>query len=102
MKRLAALALTISLPCAVLAQASEAASAPAAARAEPAVQRTVVEDEGVRIDELRVRGQNRRIAVQSKALGAAPYEIVMPEAARDMSQAHGGAAGRSVWQLFGF
>jgi hypothetical protein len=100
----ALVALSISLPIAAHAQAAPAGDAPAsaAARSEPAVQRTVVEDQGVRIDELRVRGQNRRIAVQSKALGAAPYEIVMPDAARDMSQASGGAAGHSVWSLFGF
>jgi hypothetical protein len=80
--------------------ADTAASAPA--RREPAVQRTVVEDNGVRIEELRVRGQNQRITVQSKALGAAPYEIITPDGARDMSQARGGAAGHSVWHLFGF
>ncbi len=110
MKRLAAalIAPLIALPCAVSAQspvsvapaADSAASAPA--RREPAVQRTVVEDDGVRIEELRVRGQNRRITVQSKVLGAAPYEIVTPDGARDMSQARGGAAGHSVWHLFGF
>ena len=106
-------ALSLTLPCAARAAdsagAADTVAAPAAdtaastpARREPAVQRTVVEDKGVRIEELRVRGQNQRITVQSKALGAAPYEIITPDGARDMSQARGGAAGHSVWHLFGF
>jgi hypothetical protein len=111
MNRLAAASLTllISLPCAVLAETATTVVAPAAAaaasaptRPEPAVQRTVIEDDGVRIEELRVRGQNQRITVQSKTRGAAPYEIITPEGGRDLSQGRGGAAGHSVWHLFGF
>ena len=82
-------------------------AAPVAARAEPepAVQRTVVEDDGVRIEETRVRGQVQRIVVRSKVggkLGAvAPYEIITGDPARDPAQERR-AAGQRVWHILSF
>jgi hypothetical protein len=72
--------------------------------AEPAVQRIVVEDEGARIEELRVRGQVQRITVKPK--NAREYEIVAPVGGRDPSQNRAnqqpGAGGQRVWKLFNF
>ncbi len=71
------------------------------AEPEPAVQRTVVEDDGVRIEETRVRGQLQRVVVRSKVAGARPYEIVTGDPARDPAQERR-AAGQRVWHIFSF
>jgi hypothetical protein len=70
-------------------------------RAEPEITRTGVEDDKVRIDELRVRGQVQRITISPKASGVRPYEIVPADAGRDASQSKG-LTGQSLWQLFSF
>jgi hypothetical protein len=71
---------------------------------EPKVERIVVEDEKVRIEELRVRGQTQRVVVKPK--NAAEYEIVAPAQGRDPSQnrANGnpGAGGQRVWNVLKF
>jgi hypothetical protein len=71
---------------------------------EPQVQHIVVEDDGARIEELRVRGQTQRIVVKPK--NAREYEIVPSTSGRDPSQNRGGqqpgAAGQRVWNLFRF
>ena len=68
---------------------------------EPAVVRTVSEDDAVRIEELRVRGQTRRIVVRSKLPGAPAYEIGTATDGRDLSQDRR-SEGRSLWQVFAF
>jgi hypothetical protein len=79
-----------------------AAAQPADARPEPKVERLVSEDDGVRIEELRVRGQTQRIVVQPKK-GGATYEIVPADGGRDMSQSGGrAAAGQRVWPMLKF
>ena len=70
-------------------------------KSEPEIKRSVVEDDKVRIEELRVRGQVQRIVVSPKASGVRPYEIVPPDAARDASQSKG-LSGQRLWQLFSF
>lgn len=85
----------------LVAAACSAAAAQVPSRSEPAVQRTVVEDDHVRIEELRVRGQLQRITVSPKASGVQPYQIVPPEG-RDLSQQSKGISGQRVWQLFSF
>jgi hypothetical protein len=70
--------------------------------AEPHVQRIVSEDDNVRIDELRVRGQTREIVVQHKAVSGSRYEIIPSEGGRDPSTQDGRAAGQRVWRLFSF
>lgn len=62
---------------------------------------TVIEDDGVRIEETRLRGQARRISVQSKLGGARAYEILVGPPGRDPSQDRG-AAGQRAWSLFDF
>lgn len=97
-------------PCLLLALATlpaRAAEADAASRgaAEPKVQRSVVEDDNARIEELRVRGQTQRIVVRSKRGGGSTYEVIPGDAAREMSAGHGstrGAAGQRVWNVMSF
>ena len=68
---------------------------------EPEVKHSIVEDDKVRIEELRVRGQVQRITVSPKASGVRPYEIVPPDPGRDASQ-NKGLSGQRLWQLFSF
>ena len=82
--------------------AAQPLAGPAAAdSAEPVVQRTVVEDEGSRISELRVRGQVQRITVQPKVGGAKAYEILPGEGGHAPGEGRG-AAGQRVWQVLSF
>jgi hypothetical protein len=79
------------------------ASAPAQSkRADPEIRRSVVEDDHVKIEELRVRGQVQRITISPKASGVRPYEIAPPDSGRDPSQPSKGISGHSLWQLFSF
>jgi|OpeIllAssembly_1097287.scaffolds.fasta_scaffold151737_2 hypothetical protein len=85
-------------PVAVAAPAG-AASTPARDRLTPTL--TVIEDDGVRIEEKRLRGQPQRITVQSKVGAARPYEIIVGTDGRDPSKDRG-AVGQSAWSLFDF
>lgn len=70
---------------------------------EPGVQETVVEDDGARIDELKVRGRSKRIVVKPK--NGPAYEIIPPGIGSDISQgARGtnGAVGKRVWPVLSF
>ena len=74
-----------------------------ASPAEPAVQRSVIEDESVRIEELRVRGEVRSIHVQPR--GARAYEVLPASGGRDMAPGPGtgrAAAGQRVWSVLSF
>ena len=71
--------------------------------AEPKVQRSVIEDDSVRIEELRVRGLSTSLVVKPKH--ANEYEVVPTPGGRDPSQGRGGsqgAAGQRVWNIFKF
>lgn len=70
---------------------------------EPAVQRQVTEDDQVRIEELKVRGQTQSITVTSKLRGlkGSQYEVVPDSGARDPSQP-GHANGQRVWRVLSF
>lgn len=68
---------------------------------EPAVQRSVHEDDGARIEELRVRGLNHRLLVRPKAASAPAYEIVPADPGHDATTQQR-SAGRARWQLFTF
>jgi hypothetical protein len=103
MKQLFAIALVgMVIPCG--AQPASKAVAPG----EPEVQRNVIEDTGVRIDELRVRGQVQRITVSPKFGGKAKYEIITGGGATDIpgginaGRGAAGTAGKSAWNLFAF
>ena len=95
-----ALALALLAPVARAQEGDRAASR----TAEPSVQRTVVEDDRVRIEELRVRGQLQRVVVTPKG-GARPYEVLVGEGGRpvqDGSGASRGGAGQRVWHVLSF
>jgi hypothetical protein len=62
----------------------------------------VAEDDLVRVEELRVRGESRNILVQPKTPGARPYQIVPPTGAQDPSQRGRQPAGTSLWRMFSF
>jgi Protein of unknown function (DUF2782) len=84
------------------AASAQAEPAPPASHAEPAVQRTVIEDMDNRVEELRVRGEVRRITVTPKN-GGKPYEIIPANGGRDLgSGASKGAAGQRVWNVLDF
>jgi len=99
----ARIVLLVLMSLALRAAAQVAAPAPTPPKpAEPAIKRTVVEDDQVRIEELRVRGQVQRITISPKASGVRPYEIAPPDSGRDPSQQSKGISGHSLWQLFSF
>lgn len=84
---------------------AQAAAAPAPAPAEPRVERIVHEDEGSRIEELRVRGTTQRISVQPKVGTAKGYEILVGDGSRDLGEGVNtsrGAAGKRVWNVLSF
>ena len=105
------IALLLAGPCMAQSTAVPSGSPPLvsvpAARdsAEPEVKRTIVEDQGSRIDELRVRGQTQRVVVTPKAPGSKPYEIIMGNAGQAVPDGTGGAnsaVGKRVWNLLSF
>jgi hypothetical protein len=93
-------ALTLS---AGIVRAAEAEADRPVKDGEPKVQRTVIEDDATRIEELKVRGQTQRITVTPKGLKS--YEILPADQGRDMSDSAGsqrGAAGKRVWHVMSF
>ncbi len=86
---------------ALLSLAACAGLPPAAGKGEPKVVNYHAEDDHVRIDEQRVRGQLTRATVTPKAAGAAPYEVLPPGGGQDPSIAHD-AAGQRVWSVLKF
>jgi hypothetical protein len=111
MKSLPRLAVPLACLCAclpLLAQTAPAAvtpatpAAPAAAASVPAASsRKVLEDDRVRIEETRMRGQVHNVVVHSKLPGVKSYEVIMPPLGKDPSQ-NKGAAGKRTWSLFDF
>jgi hypothetical protein len=92
------------------AAAPVAAAAPAAAASAPAQQArpqadrphiTVIEDDGARIEEHRVRGTVTRVVVQSKVGGAPAYEIQVAPPGRE-SMSDRGSTGKRTWSLLRF
>jgi hypothetical protein len=90
-----------------LPPAAPAASAPAPAAAASAPAQAlgphvqVSEDDHVRIEERRVRGQLQRVTVTYKNGPLRGYEIIVPGGGKDPSQERG-AAGQRAWSLFAF
>jgi hypothetical protein len=95
--------------CAVGTCGAQGETAPASVLLPPAAAsapqaraiKQVIEDDAVRIEETRLRGQTQRITVQSKLRGVKGYEIIPPSAGKDPSQDRG-AAGQRIWHLFDF
>ena len=73
---------------------------------EPEVRHIVIEDDGSRIDELRVRSVPQRIVVTSKGVpGGTTYEIITGDGSRDLGEGANtsrGAAGKRVWRVLNF
>ena len=112
MKTLAVVFAALSVLAAPASRAQPLPAAPAADQTagdggrggEPNVRLTVIEDNGSRVEELKVRGETRRIVVQSK-LGGGRYEIVPADGGRDLAAGPTtprGAAGQTVWRMFQF
>ena len=86
-------------PPALLAPAAAASAASAAGPA--GTTKSVIEDDAVRIEETRLRGQAQRITVRNKLPGVKDYEIIVPAGGKDPSQDRG-AAGKRAWSFFNF
>ena len=87
----------------VVPVAQESADAPLGG--EPNVRHTVIEDDGSKIDELKVRGQTRRITVTPKVGPKKSYEIITGDASQDISPGSLGpksAIGKRVWNVLAF
>ncbi len=94
-------------PAAFLLFATLAGSAFAEPPPEPKVERTVAEDDQVRIDELKVRGETRKVTVKNKLTKAPDYEIVVTDAGRESAGGTGtglpkSGAGARVWRVLNF
>jgi hypothetical protein len=97
------LALCLSATLCLPSQAQEASPEPRGG--EPVVKHTVIEDDGSRIEEMRVRGQTTRITVTPKVGTHQAYEIIPADGSRDMSDSASstrGAAGKRVWRVMSF
>ncbi len=71
---------------------------------EPRILRTVIEDDQVRIEELKVRGQTQRIVVRPKS-GAPEYEVVPADSGRDIATGRPGSrgnVGQRLWHVLSF
>lgn len=99
--RLAPLCLALCVVLPVRAEPPAAPSEPVATRTpEPQVLNQVTEDDNVRIEELRVRGQTRRLTVKPKIPGMDAYEIASPEPGR--APGDDPKAGQRVWLSVSF
>ena len=79
-----------------------AAATPArSAKAPEANAVTVIEDDGVRIEETRVRGTVTRLRVQSKVGEVPAYDIQVAPPGRE-SMSDRGLAGQRTWSLLRF
>lgn len=99
MKRLVPLVAALLL-CAGSARAADpAVAAPdaPAEKPEPVVEVLTIEDEGARIDELRVRGEPQRVTVRTKGPLKSQYEIAVPRRG-----GNGAVAGQRVWHVLSF
>jgi starvation-inducible outer membrane lipoprotein len=98
--------LTLPTLCLALSAAAQTPAAvpdaPAPLPLTPRVERITHEDGLSRIDELRVGGQTRSIAVQPKN-GAPGYEITPVPGGADLTDAQNkGSTGKSRWRILNF
>ncbi len=94
-------------PTALLLLAAVATGALAEPPPEPKVERTVSEDDQVRIEELKVRGETKKVTVKNKITKAPDYEIVVTDAGRESAGGTGtgmpkSGSGTRVWRLLNF
>ena len=83
-------------PAALLLLAACCTSALADPPPEPKVERTVAEDDQVRIEELKVRGETRKVTVNNKLSKAPEYEIMVND--DSVSATHARLTRRCGWQ----
>ena len=74
---------------------------------EPKVEKTVAEDDQVRIEELKVRGETKKVTVRNKLAKAPDYEIVVTDAGRESAGGSGtglskSGSGTRVWRVINF
>ena len=74
---------------------------------EPKVERSVAEDDQVRIEELKVRGETKKVTVRNKKTKAPDYEIVVNDAGRESAGGTGtglpkSGSGTRVWRVLNF
>ena len=81
--------------------AAAAAAAPRSAKAPDPAVTTVIEDDGVRIEETRVRGAVARLRVQSKVGEVPAYDIQVAPPGRE-SMSDRGLTGQRTWSLLRF
>ena len=99
------LSLTVLACGAALAQAPAPAPSPAKNPPEQRIEQIRTEDQGARIDELRVGGQTQSITVTPKASSLPEYEIQPTEGARTRPTQREGAessSGPRVWNVLKF
>ena len=94
-------------PTALLLLAACCTSALADPPPEPKVERTVAEDDQVRIEELKVRGETTQVTVKNKLSKAPEYEIVVNDAGRESAGGTGtglskSGSGTRVWRVLKF
>ena len=79
--------------------------AAATERGEPNVKHTLIEDNGSKIDEMRVRGQVTHVVVTPKVGTTKSYEIIVGRSGRESVDGTGGATsavGKRVWNVLAF
>src|SRR4051794_27598797 len=72
----------------------------ATSRGEPDVKHIVIEDDGSKIEELRVRGQTQQVVVTPKVGTTKSYEIIVGRGGHEANNGTGGAqsaVGKRVW-----
>lgn len=74
---------------------------------EPKVERSVAEDDQVRIEELKVRGETKKVTVRNKKTKAPDYEILVNDAGRESAGGTGtglpkSGSGTRVWRVLNF
>ena len=83
--------------------AALAASALADPPPEPKIEKTVTEDDQVRIEETKVRGETKKVTVKHKLTKAPDYEIVVNDAGRESAGGSGkSGSGTRVWRVLNF
>jgi hypothetical protein len=74
-------------------------------RGEPNVKHIVIEDDGSKIEELRVRGETQQMVVTPKVGTTKSYEIIVNRGGRNQTDGTGGAqgaVGKRVWNVLKF
>ena len=92
--------LVLTLAC-LLALGGCAGWPPAGGTPEPQIVQYTAEDDQVRIDEVRVRGQLRSAVVSPKSEGTPSYQVLPSTQGHDPSISHD-AAGQRVWTVLTF